>query len=72
MRWNHPENYSLRTRTWFALLPVCLGGETRWLEYVTVAQQWCPFNPGGVRDGGYWKSLYFKDEQEEPQQTACD
>jgi hypothetical protein len=29
-----------RTKTWFAIFPITIKGETRWLEKVTVLQEW--------------------------------
>jgi hypothetical protein len=39
MKWHDkpsPKIGDTRTRSWFALLPVKIKGETRWLEWVTV------------------------------------
>lgn len=40
MRWKTPKykEGDTRTRTWFALIPVTIKEETRWLERVTVIQ----------------------------------
>jgi len=38
MRFFKPEYKSLRIQKWFALLPVTIGKETRWLEKVEVEQ----------------------------------
>lgn len=43
MRWVTPigPNFGeLRMRRWFAMLPVKIGRETRWMEYVTVLQEY--------------------------------
>lgn len=43
MRWKdkpQPIVGDTRTRSWFALLPVKIGDETRWLEWVTVKDKY--------------------------------
>ena len=39
MRWTVAEEGSTRVRSWFALLPVTIGPETRWLERVAVEER---------------------------------
>jgi len=36
MRWFKLRHGDRKIKTWFAFLPVTIGGETRWLEKVTV------------------------------------
>lgn len=38
MRWMRPEVLDVRYRTFFALFPVTIGRETRWLETVRVRE----------------------------------
>lgn len=43
MRWVKPEppkKGDIRCKTWFALLPVTICKETRWMEWVTVEMEW--------------------------------
>ena len=40
MRYIKPELGTKRIETWFALFPVTIGRETRWLEKVTVEQEY--------------------------------
>ena len=46
VRWFGPKIGRERIKSWFALLPVCIDGECRWLERVHVRQRgdwdlWC-------------------------------
>ena len=43
MRWNkrEPRSGNRRVKSWFAIFPVTINGETRWLEKVKVLQQFC-------------------------------
>ena len=38
MRWKKKEHILWREKTWFAIIPVKIGKNTRWLEKVTVRQ----------------------------------
>ncbi len=38
MRWQKPDELDVRYRTFFALFPVTIGKETRWLEMVRVRE----------------------------------
>jgi len=38
MRWKHPEQYDTRVIKTFAIFPIRLGDETRWLEWVYINQ----------------------------------
>lgn len=40
MRWKVRKYGDRRIYTWFAFLPVNIGGEVRWLELVTVEQKY--------------------------------
>ena len=40
MRWREPSFGETKIKSWFALFPVTLRGETRWLEKVTVLYQY--------------------------------
>lgn len=72
MRWHSPDKpapawYSTRERRLFALLPVRLNEETRWLEWVTVVEQCVHLNECGLT----WKRLRFADQPAlETEQTA--
>lgn len=53
MRWNTIEMGAERTREWFALFPVWINYETRWLERVRVLERW----------HGVWISVKFIDKE---------
>ena len=36
MRWKKPNVGDIKTKRKFALLPICINRETRWLEWVTI------------------------------------
>jgi len=61
MRWINKRKVSLRTnitRTYFAWLPVKIGIETRWLDYVTVyGYYWEGMLSGNI----YWEPIKFID-----------
>lgn len=38
---NQPKANSFRVRSWFAIFPVKIGQEIRWLETVSVRQRYC-------------------------------
>jgi len=40
MRFNRYNLNQQRVRTWFAIFPVSIDGEIRWLERVYVLQEW--------------------------------
>lgn len=63
MRWikKEPEYCSYRVKTRFALLPVTIDKETRWLETVTT-QQMYSFDE--------WFDLSFIDEEEEKREKS--
>lgn len=52
------ENYKTIRKTWFALLPVTVNGETRWLERVTVEGYYW-FGP--IFGNWYWEPQRFVD-----------
>ena len=58
MRWATnvgPKIGDIRVRSWFAFFPVHIGNEVRWLERVTVREQY-----DGCRDyGQVWIRLQF-------------
>ena len=42
MKFTHkraPIEYEIRIKSWFAIFPITIGNETRWLERVTVKQE---------------------------------
>ena len=44
MKWikkSNPKVGSKRTISKFAIIPITIGKETRWLENVSIAQEWC-------------------------------
>jgi len=60
MRWTKIKAVdSERVKTWFALLPVTIGDETRWLERVSVKQRrgFVEIRPGVSRVS--WSSVEF-------------
>ena len=60
MRFFKPEYKSLRKRKWFALLPVTIGKETRWLEKVEVEQIYLDkISPSGEPEPA-WHNTSFK------------
>tara|TARA_Y100000034_G_scaffold8165_1_gene8908 strand:+ start:505 stop:702 length:198 start_codon:yes stop_codon:yes gene_type:complete len=51
MKWKLPKLGDRRTRTWFAWFPVTINFERRWLEEVTVIQQYkemCHISESGM------------------------
>lgn len=40
MRWHDPVFGETKIKSWFALFPITIDGETRWLEKVTVLYQY--------------------------------
>lgn len=44
MTWNRPKLGDRRTRTKFALLPICVGTQCVWLETVTVHEEYKSLN----------------------------
>lgn len=52
-----------RVISWFAILPVCIKGEWRWLERVTVQQEVVPFVDGMMEYTGItWENKRFIDD----------
>ena len=48
-----------RVKTWFAVVPVTIKRETRWLEYVTVSQEYTDLiSPSGEPEPG-WRNIVF-------------
>lgn len=39
-KWKNPEDWDTRIKTWFALWPVIIENECRWLETVTIKQRY--------------------------------
>jgi hypothetical protein len=65
MRWSSSSPDRQRpnlVRRWFALWPVTVGGETRWLERVTVEYQDSPYFFGEGYTGYRYKRIRFVDE----------
>lgn len=63
MKWSRkqkPQTADLweRTRRWFAFLPVTIGSETRWLEFVTVQERRLHWRD---RNGAEWVKVRFVD-----------
>jgi hypothetical protein len=63
MRWKSkkPIPGHTRERSFFAFLPARTGLETRWLERVTVLQQYVPDGEGYSGNGFMWKNIHFID-----------
>ena len=61
MRWTKPKSGDVKIKRKFAILPVCVGREARWLEWVTVKYLY--------RDDGYgitgWRLIQFVDDYKE-------
>lgn len=53
-----PDYGDERTITYFAWIPVSIGDEWRWLEFVTVRQIYRSTYPDYTLDG-YWDSVEF-------------
>lgn len=51
----------IRTKRFFALFPIVIGSEGRWLEYVTIEQQYIEdcISPIGEYFPSYWENLRF-------------
>lgn len=50
MRWIEPAPASRRVVKKFALIPICIGREVRWLETVRIVQKWNYINRIWVND----------------------
>jgi hypothetical protein len=60
MRWYyiHPAHGDERTRSFFAFFPFTIGGETRWLERVTILEVYRVSKQGL---DAYWSRVRFID-----------
>lgn len=54
MRWTRPRPRETRIKSWFALLPVQIDYDIRWLETVKVEQMYSSYD-------GVWKNQSFVD-----------
>lgn len=61
MRFYKPDYRDKRVKTWFAVLPVTIDRETRWLEKVTVEQYYLY---------GTWGNRCFVESEDEECQTG--
>ena len=61
MRFVEPKLGTERVKTWFALFPVRVGRETRWLEKVTVEQKYTLVNFDDPYED--WYNVKFIDEE---------
>jgi len=56
-------NGEKRIITMFALFPVCTEDDWRWLEYVTIEQEFdCNYGNYDDWESNWWKSLRFIDD----------
>lgn len=58
MKWKHPKDGDRKIKRKFALLPITINYETRWLEWVNVEYEYCQeifFS--------YWAANKFIDEE---------
>lgn len=69
MRWNEPESGDEKIKRKFALFPITIDGETRWLEWVTIKYRFSkydihvdPITHRAYRSYG-WDKYEFIDEQ---------
>ena len=69
MRWfsRRPFSFDTRVRSYFAFLPVTAGNETRWLEWVTVREEY--FEAADYR---VWVPKEFLDPPGTPNPTRTD
>jgi len=65
MRWKEPEKGDTRIRSWFALFPINLNGITRWLEWVTVEQEYTMHVQAGCIPVYSWDNKKFTDIEED-------
>ena len=64
MRIIKPKIGAERVKTWFAVVPVIIERETRWLEYVTVSQEYTDLiSPSGEPEPS-WRNIAFIDAAE--------
>ncbi len=73
--YRHPSTYDKRVVSWFAILPVRIEGETRWLERVWVRQSYKTFSiwTEGFADSlrynfgqhGRWNNVEFLERDHE-------
>ena len=62
MRFFKPEIGANRLKTWFALIPVRIGRETRWFEKVTCLQEYVDLiSPSGEPEPS-WRNIKFNDK----------
>lgn len=45
MRWTEPNDGDIKIKRKFALFPVCINDEHRWLEWVTIKYEYCIRRP---------------------------
>ncbi len=55
MKFKSDEKNKPRERTWFSIIPVTIGNETRWLEKVTVKQVFKDYGWAGEE----WENVSF-------------
>ena len=60
MKWKHPKDGQKRIIKKFALFPIRLNGETRWLETVYILQKYLDGNSCGYWDNKMFCSKGFK------------
>lgn len=58
INWYPAEKGDKRIRSWFALFPVTIGNETRWLENVSVEYEY-RFYGGGLSPTMKWQKNRF-------------
>ena len=71
MRWTEPENGDVKIKRKFAILPISVGKETRWLEWVTIKYVYYEHRPWRDYDGnmcgvvtGWFKEEFIDDKGE--------
>jgi len=56
MRWKQTQSSDIRIRSGFLFLPLCIGGEWRWLERATWEQEFY-----ACYDGAGWENVRWID-----------
>lgn len=62
MRWLSPEDGMTRIIKRFAIFPIEVNRENRWLEWCYVKQEY--YQPRLITMDGYWKSIKFVTEED--------
>jgi len=64
MKWNTPRPNDTRIKSWFAIMPVTVRYDRRWLQFVSVQQEWQYLYTNSYGDDIWvWKNMRFIDPE---------